>query len=128
MLKPIAAILSPHVWFSGRKERQEDPEARQTATENLARVNVTLRVFLGTAHIAVKDLVNLKVGDVICLDTPKDEDLALDISGQTCFYGRVGKVGKQVAVQVTAAVGPSKKLLVKGPKKAEKHTDNQVQK
>ncbi len=117
MLKPIASVLSPHVWFSGRKERQSDPEARHTASENLAQVNLMLRVFLGTAGIPVKDLVNLSVGDILCLDTQPDQDLSIDISGQTCFLGRVGKIGKQMAVQITAAVGPKKGLDLNVPQK-----------
>jgi flagellar motor switch protein FliM len=123
MLKPIASVLSPHVWFSGRKERQSDPEARHTATENLAQVTLPLRVFLGSAGIPVKDLINLKVGDVVCLDNQVDRELVVDISGQTCFLGRVGKIGKKLAVQITAAVGPKKGLDVKNQKANEKNLE-----
>lgn len=127
MLKPIANVLSPAVWYSGRKERRADPEARLTATENLAQVNLLLRVFLGTTGIQVKDLANLKVGDVICLETGINDDLVVDISGQTCFLGRVGRIGKQMALQINAAVSPNQGLLPNEPKTNGKNGDRQGQ-
>jgi flagellar motor switch protein FliM len=106
MLKPIANVLNPHAWFSGRKERQSDPEDRQTAVESLAQVNLDLRVILGTVRLTFDHLVNLKPGDVISLDTSVNQDVSMVVANRNCFKVRVGKVGNRIAAQVTSLVRP----------------------
>lgn len=102
MLKPIANVLNPHVWFSGRKEKQADPVARQKTAQNLAQVVLTLRVYLGTTEISLRELTQIRPGDVIPLEAPVSQDLAVQISDQTCFRARVGKLGNHLAAQVTS--------------------------
>ncbi len=106
MLKPIANVLNPHAWFSGRKERQSDPDARQTAEASLSQVNLDVRVLLGTARLTFDELVKLKPGDVISLDTSVNQDLSMYVANRTCFKVRVGKVGKRMAAQVISVASP----------------------
>jgi flagellar motor switch protein FliM len=101
MLKPIATVLNTHVWFSGRKERQADPEARKATTESISLVNLTMRVMLGTAEITFSDLSNLKPGDVIPLDTPLHQELPIYVADRLCFKANIGKMGNHMAAQIT---------------------------
>jgi flagellar motor switch protein FliM len=101
MLKPIANVLNPHVWITGRKENKPDPEARERTYGGLAQVNLAVRVFLGTASLKMSDLVMLKPGDVIRLDTPVNQDLLVEVAERAHFYARVGKVGNHIAAQIT---------------------------
>jgi flagellar motor switch protein FliM len=109
MLKPIASVLNTHVWFSGRKERQADPEARKTTSESLSKVFVTLQVRLGETHISFKDLVDMKPGEIITLDAPVSQDLPVFVADRVCFTARVGKVGTRVAAQITGSASAAKK-------------------
>ncbi|PWH18078.1 MAG: flagellar motor switch protein FliM [Anaerolineae bacterium] len=104
MLKPIANILKPHIWFTGRKEKQVDPDARRKNIENLTVVRLTTRVFLGTAKRTFGELMKLKVGDVITLDTSIHQDVVVQISNKKCFLGKIGKSGKYYAVQITEKI------------------------
>jgi len=104
MLKPIANILKPHIWFTGRKEKQVDPEARRKNIENLTVVHLTTRVFLGNAKRTFGELMKLKVGDVITLDTSINQDVVVQISNKKCFLGKIGKSGKYYAVQITEKI------------------------
>jgi flagellar motor switch protein FliM len=92
MLKPIASMLNPHVWFSG-KERHRDNELRAATESSLSQVRLSLRVFLGDTDIQLKDLLALKPGDIIELDAHADDDLPVIVSDQLCFMARPGKVG-----------------------------------
>jgi flagellar motor switch protein FliM len=106
MLKPIANVLNPHVWFSGRKEKQVDPDARQKTIENLAQVFLSVRVFLGTAELSFKELNLIKPGDIIPLEAPVTQDLNVQIADRTCFKAKVGKVGSRLAAQITSLEVP----------------------
>ncbi|MGB9586496.1 MAG: flagellar motor switch protein FliM, partial [Anaerolineales bacterium] len=101
MLKPIANILKPHIWFSGRKEKQTDPIARQYNMQNLAEAKLPMRVILGNAKKTFRDLVNLKIGTIIELDTAINQDVVVQVSNKKLFYGKIGKMGKNYAVQIT---------------------------
>ncbi|MFZ5808647.1 MAG: flagellar motor switch protein FliM [Chloroflexota bacterium] len=101
MLKPIANILKPHIWFTGRKEKQIDPDARKKNAENLYEVHLLTRVYLGNARRSLGELSHLQIGDVIQLDTHINQDVVIQISNKKVFMGKIGKVGKKYAVQIT---------------------------
>jgi flagellar motor switch protein FliM len=101
-LKPISAVLNPHVWISGRKEKVIDPAARETAMKNLNNVGLPVEVLLGNAVLHLNEIINLKVGDVIQLDSKKEEPLVMQIANQKLFNVHIGKVGNNMAVQVVS--------------------------
>ncbi len=104
MLKPIANVLNTHVWFSGRKEKQADPEARKIISENLSQVLLPVRVVLGTTQVTFAQLTRLKPGDVIPLQTPIQADLPIYVAEHQCFLARPGRLGKHLAIQITAVL------------------------
>ncbi len=105
-LKPIANVLNPHMWISGRKERPQDPVARQTIMDNLNIIDLPIKVILGNSTLSLHEITNLDVGDVIELDTRIDDLLVMEVAEDTHFLTRVGKSGKYLAVQIVSAVKP----------------------
>jgi flagellar motor switch protein FliM len=103
-LKPIANVLNPHIWIAGRKERQEDPVARQTAIDQLNRVMLPINVILGTAEIKFSEVLKLKVGDVIQLDAGVNDPLTIQVSKKNQFTGKVGRSGKHLGAQITGVI------------------------
>jgi flagellar motor switch protein FliM len=103
-LKPIANVLNPHVWISGRKEKAVDQLQRQTALDNLSQVELPICVYLGKTVLSLKEVVNLSIGDVIPLDTAVDDFLTMQVADNTYFATKVGKSGKYLAVQVIAPI------------------------
>jgi flagellar motor switch protein FliM len=103
-LKPIANVLNPHIWIAGRKERQEDPVARQTTIDQLNRVMLPINVILGTAEVKFSEVLNLKLGDVIQLDTGVNDHLTIQVSKKNQFTGKVGRSGKHLGAQITGVI------------------------
>lgn len=104
LLKPIANILKPQIWFTGRQERYIDLQARKKTAENLSEIKLDVRVFLGTAKCTLKALSNLKTGIVIPLDTSIDDEVLVKVATRKCFKARIGKIGNQLAAQITSKV------------------------
>lgn len=100
-LKPIANVLNPHIWITGRKEHQQDPAARRLALENAYSVVLPITVLLGTTTLKMKEVLELSVGDVITLETSITDDLVVKVSDKNQYYGRVGKAGKKLGIQIT---------------------------
>jgi flagellar motor switch protein FliM len=100
-LKPIANDLNPHAWIVGKKEKAIDPSVRQSAIENLYHVYLPVHVNLGTASVTMNELINLKPGDVLKLNTAIHQDVTIEVANQPRFRGQIGKQGKLVAIQVT---------------------------
>jgi flagellar motor switch protein FliM len=106
MLKPVANVLNPHVWIAGREERRSDETARQLATDHLQEVPVPVRVILGMTQLTIGDLVGLKLGDVIPLDTPVRDQLTVRVAERTRFRCQPGIVGNRMAIQISDVVEP----------------------
>jgi flagellar motor switch protein FliM len=100
-LKPITNVLNPHIWIAGRKEQQQDPVARAQAIRTVMKAIIPIKVILGSADLTMKDLLNLKVGDVIELDRNIDNPVIVQVANKKQFYGRVGKSGKHLGVQIS---------------------------
>lgn len=76
-----------HIWVSRLKER-------------LMETLVDLKVRFGETKLSGNQLVRLKVGDVILLDTDTDELLEVTIGGVTKFWGVCGMVKGNMALQI----------------------------
>ena len=114
LLKPITSILNPHVWISGRKEKVVDPQARETAMSNLYTVGLPVQVVLGKATLQLQELLSMQVGDVIKLDSKKEEPLVMQIANQRLFNVQIGKVSNSLAVQVVSKLEEDKRLVQEG--------------
>jgi flagellar motor switch protein FliM len=99
-LKPIANVLNPHIWITGRKEPQLDPNARQTALKSLSRVILPIKVQLGATELAFGELLHIQIGDVVGLDTRVNDSVIVQVGEKQQFTGRIGKSGKHLAVQI----------------------------
>jgi flagellar motor switch protein FliM len=104
MLKPIANVLNPHVWISGRKEKIQDPASRAAVYQSMKEVQLPIKVSLGEVDVAMGDLLNLTVGDVLQLNTGLNDNLIMHVADLTRFQVKVGKSGKHLAVQIDSVI------------------------
>jgi flagellar motor switch protein FliM len=100
MLKPVANVLNPAVWIAGHEEKHTDESARRKNLGSLKHLPVMLRVILGQAELTMGDVLGLRPGDVIPLDTRARQELSVCVGDQQRFTGRVGTVGSRLAVQI----------------------------
>ncbi|MCL2520211.1 MAG: flagellar motor switch protein FliM [Spirochaetaceae bacterium] len=100
-LEPIISKLSSQYWFSSVR-RGFTTENMITLRDKLSQVSVDIAAEVGAMEVAVKDVVELKVGDIIRLpNTKKTDPLILRIGNRPKFECRPGLVGRKVAVQIT---------------------------
>lgn len=76
-----------HAWVSRLKER-------------ILETPVEIKVRFGEARLSGNQLMRLKVGDVILLDTDTDELLEVTLAGVTKFWGVSGTVKGNMALQI----------------------------
>ncbi len=92
-LKPIANVLNPHIWITGRKEPHRDPEMRKQAMKNYINVRLPVQRNVRRSSIVLGEIMNLHEGDVIRLDTLIKEHLIIQVAEQERFTGQVGRCG-----------------------------------
>jgi len=98
MLETILPKLSARRWFSRRSSRQEG--VLQQIKKRLENIMIPVTVELGTAGLSFRELMSLKVGDVIKLDTLIMDPLLVKVGDQPKYLGRPGTVGKKVGVKI----------------------------
>jgi flagellar motor switch protein FliM len=106
MLKPVAGVLNPHVWISGRKERQMDTQSRQAAIDGLSQVSMPVRVNLGNINLSFSELIGLQLEDLFVLDTKINEELPVLVGGRPTFLATLGRSGNQIVAQITRTINP----------------------
>ncbi|HCZ05567.1 MAG: flagellar motor switch protein FliM [Thermotogota bacterium] len=103
-LEPFAERLSTQAWFVKKGEISE--EEKKKLRENLETVQVELVAELGRSVLTLRELLTLEVGDVIRLNTKKDEDVTIRVQGKPRFLGRLGKFRGYNAVRVRKLIHP----------------------
>jgi len=104
-LEPVAPRLTAHYLFGSA----HTPEAGRHVEELKRRVvamSVPVTVTLGHARVTVGELLELAPGDVVRLETRVGDDLPVRIGDKTKFWGRPGRVGSRLAVEITEVVDP----------------------
>jgi flagellar motor switch protein FliM len=101
-LKPISANLNPAVWVTGRKEKQSNSAAKQMTLDLLYPVKLPVKVTVGKTRLSLGDVANLTIGDVIQTDTNIKNPLIMRVANEDLFNVQIGKIGKNIAVQVVS--------------------------
>jgi flagellar motor switch protein FliM len=104
MLKPIAARLRPQALLSVKGDRSQDAMEQRDSIERLSKVNLPVRLFLGSATLSLGELAGLSRGDVIPLERFVDEQLPVQIVNRTRFLAQAGRMGKRIIAQITSII------------------------
>jgi len=99
ILGPVVDQLSATFWYSSSRQGLSDEQLRQLR-DKIDYVEVPVSVKVGNAHLDVKELLNLEVGDVLKLDRGYDQPFELLINGNPKFSCQPGLRGQSKAVQV----------------------------
>jgi flagellar motor switch protein FliM len=100
-IEPIISKLSAQYWYSSVR-RGTTTENLNILRERLATVGVNLVAEIGCMRLTVRDVLALRAGDIIRLDSVRVNDpMALKIGNRKKFLCRPGVVGNKLAVQIT---------------------------
>lgn len=95
--------LNTKSWFSSIQESEED-DYEQYVEMMLRKVDVPVKVQLGTNQITVSDFTNLQCGDIIRLNTKTDSDLDVYVGNIRKFTALPGSHDDKYAVRVTSVI------------------------
>lgn len=102
VLEPNIGKFSAQQWFSGI--RMAAHSESKIIRKELEKVMVDLSAELGDVDLTLKDLIDLRQGDVVRLDMPISRDLRVLVGGKPAFYAHPGSVGKRLGVQITKPI------------------------
>jgi flagellar motor switch protein FliM len=102
-IEPVADSLSAQVWFS-RAPHAAQEEAHEQVITRMNKVGVPVDVELGSTSVAIRELLQLRVGDVVRLDARPDLPVDLRINGRVKYLGIPGRIRSRLALRITASV------------------------
>ena len=106
-IEPIISKLSSQFWFSSVR-RSSTTQYVGTLKEKLSDVDMDVVAEIGTINMPIRDVLALRVGDVVRLSTVRVGDpLSLSVGNKKKFYCQPGVVGKKMAVQIIEKIDDS---------------------
>jgi len=103
-IEPIISKLSSQFWFSSVR-RSSTTQYMGVLKEKLSTVDMDVVAEIGTINLPVRDVLNLRVGDVVRLSNVHVGDpFTLSVGSKKKFLCQAGVIGKKVAVQVLKKV------------------------
>lgn len=101
ILEPIAQKLTIKRWISVHQRKGERVAVLQ---EEVKAVEVPVVVNLGDVTMTVRELLGLRVGDVINLNKEIDENATISIAGKDKFYAVLGVRGRKMAAKIVQVI------------------------
>lgn len=103
-IEPIISKLSTQFWFSSVR-RSSTTQYLGTLKEKLSDVDMDVVAEIGTIKIPIRDVLSLRVGDIIRLsDVRVGEPLSLSVGNKKKFFCQAGVNGKKMAVQIIGKI------------------------
>ncbi|MBB6061784.1 flagellar motor switch protein FliM [Thermosipho japonicus] len=109
LIEPIGEKLTTQSWFK-TKQKIVSEEDMKALRENLARTIVELSVAVGETNLTLWDILNLEVGDVIRLDTFKEDPLKIKLNGKDKFLGVPGVFKGKYAVKIVEVLDDEEEI------------------
>lgn len=106
-IERIGNKLSANSWISPSR-KTSTPETVQRLTKNLRGAPVEMVVMLADTTIATKDLLGLRVGDIITTEKDVKSPLLVNVEGHTKFRAKAGAFKGRKAIRIEDATEPAK--------------------
>ncbi|NMA95170.1 MAG: flagellar motor switch protein FliM [Clostridiales bacterium] len=101
VIEPISNQLTTKYWYKSQMAEETDESSVDIISKRIQSTPLNLRAILGDASITIRELLDLQVGDVICLEKAAQDDLDVMVENIKRFTGKVGIKNKKLAVQIT---------------------------
>ncbi|MEZ0537775.1 flagellar motor switch protein FliM [Caldicellulosiruptoraceae bacterium PP1] len=100
VIEPIMPKLSTKYWFSSTAKETSE-ETKEMIHKKLLKTKIPVRAILGTSKITVGEFLELQIGDVIKLDTRKNQEIEIRVGNKIKYHGVPGKKDGRLAVKIT---------------------------
>ena len=99
-IEPIISKLSAQYWYSAVR-RGTTTENMRILRERLAAIGVDVVAEIGKTQLSVREVLSLRLGDVVCLPNVRISDpMSLNVGNRTKFLCKPGRQGKKLVVQI----------------------------
>ncbi|HBJ81236.1 MULTISPECIES: flagellar motor switch protein FliM [Pseudothermotoga] len=105
LTEPFMDKLSSRTWFTAKREQLSE-KMLEDLKQNVKTMKMKISAILGEAILSVKEILDLEVGDVIRLQTHKDDDVMVEVQSKPKFMARPGVFKGYRAVKVTRILKP----------------------
>jgi flagellar motor switch protein FliM len=103
LLEPVMPKLNTHRYFATTQRSASEQEG-QGLEDNVMRVGLTVRGVLAETSITIRDLLDLKPGEVLPLNRPATAPALVELEGIPRFTGRAGTVNRHKAVRLLSVI------------------------
>lgn len=103
LLEPVLDKLNTKFWFS--TSTKEHSEEEKSAIKNrMLNTIVPVQAQLGSTTLPIRDIVNLRPGDVIKLNNNENNLISLKIGSRIKYMGEIGLMNKRMAVKIVEVI------------------------
>ncbi|GIP56540.1 flagellar motor switch protein FliM [Paenibacillus sp. FSL W8-0186] len=103
VIEPIMPKLSVHHWFVSQKKSRV-PEEVDALRNRVNKAKLPIVAELGESQLTIQEFLGLSVGDVISLNKPVHDGLAIRVGDKLKYFGSPGTLKDRVAVQIDEIV------------------------
>jgi flagellar motor switch protein FliM len=103
VVEPIVSKLSTRFWFS-MIEKESNEENKHSIKTKIEKTFVPIKAILGRTSITVMDFMELRVGDVLPLDSNINNDIEIHLGNLLKFYGKPGVKKNKVSIKITDVI------------------------
>ncbi|GAA0134156.1 flagellar motor switch protein FliM [Paenibacillus sp. YSY-4.3] len=103
VIEPIMPKLSVHHWFVSQKKSRA-PEEYDALRNRVNKAKLPIVAELGESQLTIQEFLGLSVGDVISLNKPVHDGLAIRVGDRLKYVGSPGTLKDRVAVQIDEIV------------------------
>lgn len=100
LLEPLLPRLTRQAVFARHSQATENGAGDNGNVTVLQQVVLELQAVLGTAQASLRELLNLREGDVILLDRFIGQGILLTVDGQPKFVARPARQGRRLVAQI----------------------------
>jgi len=105
VIEPVISKLATQGWLAYRI-RQSDEDYSSRIAGSIENAKLELRVMLAEAPITVRELLDLRPGDIIQTAKPAHEEVVVRIQNKSKFAARLGRHKSSGAVRITRPIKP----------------------
>ncbi len=104
VIEPILGNLSSKLWFSGGAKKEKSEAETDTLLNQLGEVDVPLRAVIGSSIVSVEEFVSLSRGDILVLDSNREQPLNVYVKEELKFLAQPGVVNNKMAIKIIEVI------------------------
>lgn len=116
VIEPVMEELSSQSWFAVNRTEQTH-STQERITKNIDQTGVEVAAVLAETTITLRDLNEMKPGDMIVTSTPSDTPATVMVGKEAKFQAGIGQHKGNRAIQIVRLIEPGQRRHVKLPKK-----------